>query len=76
MDRFIKFCKENKWATVLGAVGLLVTILLFSIGFFRTLILVAVVGGCFYIGYLLDKGGVDAVKRFFKNLFSKKDIGA
>lgn len=71
MDRFIKFCKENKWAVAMSAAGLVAVILMFSIGFFRTILLVAVVAVCFFLGYLMDKGGIEAVKNFFRNLFSR-----
>lgn len=71
MERFLSFCRKNKWAVILAAVGLVLMILFFAIGFFRTILILAVVALCFFIGYLLDQGGVDAVKNFFKNIFSK-----
>lgn len=72
MEKFSEFCKEHKWAIVLVAFGLLMAILLMTIGFWKTLLLFAVVGLCFVIGYLLDKDGPDGVKSFFGNLFKTK----
>ena len=72
MNKFSAFCKEHKWAIILVTVGLLFAILLMTIGFWKTLLLLAVVGVCFVIGYLLDKDGPDGVKSFFSNLFSGK----
>lgn len=71
MDKFFDFCKEHKWAVICGSLGLLFAILFMTIGFWRTLLVVILVGACFLLGYLLDKGGIDAVTEFFKKLFAK-----
>ena len=72
MDRFTGFCKEHRWSIILVAMGLLLAILLMTIGFWKTLLLIAVVGLCFIVGYILDKDGPDGVKSFFGNLFKSK----
>ena len=71
MERFLTFLRANKWTIVLVAAGLVLTILLFAIGFWRTILLLAIVSVCFLMGYLLDRGGWSAVKRFFSTLFSR-----
>ena len=73
MEKFTDFCKEHKWTVLLVCVGLLFAILFMTIGFWRTLLLVALVGVATFIGMLLDRNGVDGTKAFFSNLFSKGD---
>ena len=72
MDDFLNFCKEHRWAIICVLVGLLLLILLLSIGLWKTLLDLLVLGVCFMIGLLLDKGGPDSVTDFFKNLFKGK----
>lgn len=75
MDRFSAFMKENKWMVTCIVGGIAIAALLFSIGLWRTLLLVVLVTAFGISGYLMDKGGVSAVKSFWKNLF-KKDHAA
>ena len=71
MEEFLAFCKEYKWR-ILGVVGGVVfCILVFTINFWRTLLLSVVVAICYYIGTLLDAGGRDKVSEFFSRLFKK-----
>lgn len=71
MDNFIRFCQTHKWTILCIAIGLLSVILLLTIGFWKTLLIFVVIALCAVIGYLLDKGGVEAVGRFFDKLFEK-----
>ena len=71
MDKFLDFCKEHRWTVLLVCIGLVFAILFMTIGFWRTLLLVLLVGAAFVIGMLLDRNGVDGVKAFFAKLFSK-----
>ncbi|MEG1755384.1 MAG: DUF2273 domain-containing protein [Clostridia bacterium] len=71
MQRFAEFYKEHKWAIILAVIGLLFAILFMTIGFWKTLLLIVLVGICFLVGYLMDKNGIDGVKAFFNKLFSK-----
>lgn len=72
MEKFSAFCKEHKWAIILVVFGLLLSILLMTIGFWKTLLLFILVGICFIVGFLLDKDGPDGVKSFFGGLFGGK----
>ena len=56
-----------------GLVGVLVAVLFLLIGFWRTLLLTAIVGAAYFIGTLLDEGGRTRVKEFFCGLFQKKE---
>ena len=69
MERLQNFFRQNKWAVLLAGAGLVLMILFFTFGFFRTLLVLAVVAFCFFIGNLMDKGGIEGVKEFFKKLF-------
>ena len=73
MDKFKAFVKEHQWATILVAVGIVLTILLLTIGFFRTLLLAVIIAACLFIGNKLDKNGADDVKDSVEKLFKKKD---
>ena len=72
MDGFLEFCREHRFTILFIVLGLLIAILFMTIGFWRTMLLVLVVGLFFLIGLLLDRNGPDGVKAFFNHLFSKK----
>ena len=72
MNGFLEFVKNHKFTVLFVAIGLVLTILFFTIGFWRTLLLLVILGLCFLIGYLLDQDGPDGIKEFFNKLFSKK----
>ena len=63
---------KHQWTVLLVVFGIVFTILLLTIGFFKTLLLILVVGVCMYIGIQLDKKD-SSVKDFFKKIFSKGD---
>ena len=70
MEEFIAFCKQYKWR-ILGVLGgMLFCILVFTINFWRTLLLSAVVFVGYLIGTQLDEGG--QLSDFFDRLFGRK----
>lgn len=71
MDSFLEFVKAHKFTVVLVLIGLVLSILFFTIGFWRTLLLFVILALCFLIGYLLDQSGPEGIKEFFTKLFSK-----
>lgn len=71
MDNFTEFCREHKWTILLVAIGLLLAILFMTIGFWKTLLLILVIGIFGLLGFLLDKNGAAGVKAFFDKLFAK-----
>ena len=72
MNAFLEFVKSHKFTVLLVLLGLVLSILFFTIGFWRTILLFIILALCFLIGYLLDQGGPDGIKDFFNKLFSKK----
>ena len=72
MNAFVEFVKTHKFTVLFVALGLVLAILFFTIGFWRTLLLLVILALCFLIGYLLDQGGPEGIKEFFTKLFSKK----
>ena len=72
MNAFLEFVKTHKYTVLFVALGLVLAILFFTIGFWRTLLLLVILAFCFLIGYLLDQGGPEGIKEFFTKLFSKK----
>lgn len=73
MDKLRELIKEYRWTVILAVAGLVLTILLFTIGFFKTLLLFAVVGVCVVLGLTLDREGIDGVKALFGKIFKKGD---
>ena len=69
---FLDFLKKYKFTILLCLIGLILVILFFTIGFWRTLLLMVILALCFLVGYLLDQSGPDGLKNFVNKLFSKK----
>ncbi len=69
MEGFSEFLRRFKWRILLVGFGILFTILIFSIGFWRTLLLFVIVAVCLLFGTLLDQGGRERVRQFFAALF-------
>ena len=73
MKEWIKtLYSEHKWLSIMVASALVLGILFLCIGFWRTLLLAALVALGVLVGTLLDKGGWAAVKDFFASIFQKK----
>ncbi len=71
----IEFIKQHKHAVILTSLGLLTAILMLTIGFFSTLLIILLSAVCFLYGWLLDKygfsGANEVIRDFFKKLFGK-----
>ena len=50
MDEFRQFLKEYKWRVIGIAGGILLAVLIFTIGFWRTLLLTAITALCYFVG--------------------------
>ena len=72
MNAFLEFVKSHKFTVLLVLLGLVLSILFFTIGFWRTILLFLILALCFLVGYLLDQGGPEGIKEFFNKLFTKK----
>ena len=66
-----EFFQNHKWAVVLSAVAIITVLLIYLIGWWTLLAGVLVVLAIFF-GRMIDRGGFDAVKDFFRNLFRGK----
>ncbi len=71
MDPIMEFIKKYKWRILGVLIALLFTILVFTINFWRTLVLFALVGIAYFIGNLMDEGGRARVGEFFRTLFGR-----
>ena len=71
MNAFLEFVKNHKFTVLFVLLGLIITILFFTIGFWRTILLILILALCFLVGYLLDQSGPDGIKNFFNKLFTK-----
>lgn len=52
-------------------VGIVFSVLIMTIGFWRVILLSIIVGICFFIGMLMDRGGWGMVKAFFDKILPK-----
>ena len=68
---FFEFWNQYKWRILSVALGIVFAMLLFTIGFWKTLLLFVIVGAAFFIVTLLDEGGRGRVGDFFRSLFTK-----
>lgn len=72
MSQIKAFFSQHKWAICLVLLGLVICILILTINFWRTLLIVAVVGICLVVGVLMDKGGWDMVRAFLDKVLPKR----
>ena len=68
---FLDFILKHKFTVLLVLAGLILSILFFTIGFWRTMLLILILALCFVIGYVLDQSGPDGIREFFSKLFTK-----
>lgn len=65
----IEFFNKYKWR-ILGVIfAIIFTVLVFTINFWRTLLLFVIVGVAYFLGMLMDEGGRERVREFFRSLF-------
>jgi uncharacterized membrane protein len=68
----MEFFSKYKWR-ILGVIfAVIFTILVFTINFWRTLLLFVIVGVAYFIGTLMDEGGRERVREFFRSLFGHR----
>lgn len=65
------FFQEHKWAVILSVLALIIVLLIYLIGWW-TLLAAILVAIAVFFGRLIDRGGFEAVKDFFRNLFKGK----
>ena len=63
MDEFRQFLKEYKWRVIGIAGGILLAVLIFTIGFWRTLLLTGITALCSFVG---KEGLQEALSRLFR----------
>lgn len=73
MEKLQQFVREHQWTVTLIVLGVLLSVLLFSIGLIKTLILFAIVAIACYFGSQLDKKGSEGVKRFIQEHFNTRN---
>ncbi|MBQ6235147.1 MAG: hypothetical protein IJK54_04455 [Clostridia bacterium] len=66
-----EFIQEHKWTVILSVLALIVVLLIYLIGWWTLLVGVLIAVAIFF-GRMIDKGGFEAVKDFFRNLFRGK----
>ena len=66
-----EFFQNHKWAVMLSILALIIVLLIYLIGWW-TLLAGALVVIAIFFGRMIDSGGLEAVKDFFRNLFRGK----
>lgn len=61
----------HKWIISMGIFGLIIAILMLTIGFFKTLLIVALMGTFGGFGFLVDKGGFSGAKAVIVGFFTR-----
>ena len=72
MEELNALLKKYRWRIIGTVAGIVLAILLFTIGLWRTLLLFALVAVCYVIGSHLDNGGKEELDKAIGKLFSKK----
>ena len=71
MEQLRAFVAAHKWTVCCTALGLLLALLLLTIGFWRTLLIAVAVGCGLWLGRLLDRSGPEGVKALVNKLMNK-----
>ena len=67
-----EFCQNHKWAIILSALALIIVLMIYLTHFWWTLLAGVLVLIAVFFGRMIDKGGVEAVKDFFRSIFKGK----
>ena len=67
-----EFVQNHKWAVALSILALIIVLLIYLIGWWTLLVAVLVAVAIFF-GRMIDNGGVDSVREFFRKLFRGKN---
>jgi len=65
LEELLNTCR---WRTFGSILGIVIGILILTINFWRTLVLCIVVGLFYFIGSLLDRGGLDQIKELLDRI--------
>lgn len=61
-----EFIIKYKWRIISVVLGLIFTILIFTIGFWRALLLLVILIACYFIGKALDNNDTSSITGLFK----------
>ncbi|MDO4543213.1 MAG: DUF2273 domain-containing protein [Clostridia bacterium] len=71
-DFFKTLLIEHKWLLLFVFVALIIGVLILTINFWRTLLILLLVAIAAIFGYLMDRGGIENVKAMFARIFSRR----
>jgi len=72
MEELLLFILKYKWRILFVLLGVLLTVLLLTLGFWKTLLLGVIVAACYFVGTLMDSGGKESITGLFKALFKRQ----
>lgn len=71
MNDLLAFLKQYKWRVITVCTGIVIAVLLFTIGLWRTLLLAAIIAAGYMVGKKLDKDGTESFDEAVSKLFKK-----
>lgn len=71
-NSLLAILKKHKWKISLSLIALIVAILMLTIGFSRTLLIIVLTVPGFLYGYLLDRLGFVGANKAIANFFRRK----
>lgn len=71
MNELLAIFKQYKWRVITVCAGIVIASLLFTIGLWRTLILLAIIALGYTVGKKLDRDGTESFDEAVSKLFKK-----
>ena len=66
-----EFLENHTWTAILAVAGLILAVLILTVGFWKTVLLLALVAVFALAGAAMDRDGGESARNFFQNLFHK-----
>ena len=71
MEELRTFVLNHRWTVCCTAIGFVLSLLLLTIGFWRTLLLTVFVGCGYLLGRVLDRSGIKGVRELYDTFKEK-----
>ena len=66
-----EFLENHTWTAILAVAGLILAVLILTVGFWKTVLILALVAVFALAGAAMDRDGGESARNFFQNLFHK-----
>ena len=72
MQKFLEFLAKRRWTAIFSVAGLILAVLLLTVGFWKTLMILVFAAVFGLAGSMLDRDGGASVRAFYDRLFHKR----